>query len=99
MSGFSRTRLTSAVRAAYFSAVTASHALLDGLTDGGLGVALLAPFSAGRYFLPWRPLEVSPIGPSFFSTRGLDVLMSEARWVWVPCVLLITAVWTARKTR
>src|ERR1700752_4793886 len=31
--------------AAYFAAITASHALLDALTDGGLGVALFAPFS------------------------------------------------------
>ena len=38
--------------AVYFAAVTASHALLDGLTDGGLGVALLAPFSTSGIFSP-----------------------------------------------
>ena len=38
--------------AAYFGVVTASHAVLDALTDGGLGVALFAPFSNERYFLP-----------------------------------------------
>jgi membrane-bound metal-dependent hydrolase YbcI (DUF457 family) len=40
----------------------ASHPLLDMLTDGGLGVALLAPFSWSRYFFPFRPIPVSAIG-------------------------------------
>lgn len=65
----------------------ASHPLLDAMTSGGgLGVALFAPFSNERYFLPWRPIAVSPIGPRFFSARGLAVLASELVWVWGPCV-------------
>ena len=44
----------------YFTLVTLSHPLLDALTNGGRGVALLAPFSAERYFFPFRPIEVSP---------------------------------------
>ena len=40
----------------------ASHPLLDMLTDGGLGVALFAPFTWGRYFFPLRPIPVSAIG-------------------------------------
>jgi inner membrane protein len=78
--------------ALYFAAVTASHALLDALTDGGLGVALFAPFSNERYFLPWRPIEVSPIGPGFFSDRGVRVLISELRWIWVPSAVFVAAV-------
>jgi len=70
-------RLRKSALALYFSIVTASHALLDALTDGGLGVALLAPFSGKRYFFWWRPVEVSPIGVDFFSSRGLTVLASE----------------------
>ena len=50
----------------YFFVVTASHGLLDAMTNGGLGVAFLAPFSTNRYFLPWQPIEVSPIGLDFF---------------------------------
>src|SRR3954467_11384180 len=34
--------------------VTASHGLLDALTNGGLGVAFFAPFDDRRYFFPWR---------------------------------------------
>ena len=77
--------------AAYFAVITASHALLDALTDGGLGVALFAPFSNERYFFPWRPIEVSPIGPGFFSGRGMRVIMSELRWLWIPSALFVAA--------
>ncbi len=61
-----------------------SHPLLDALTDGGLGVALFAPFSNERYFFPWTPVRVSPIGAGFFSARGMETLASEVVWVWVP---------------
>ncbi len=47
---------------AYLFLCTASHGLLDALTNEGLGVAFFAPFSGRRYFFPWRPLPVSPIG-------------------------------------
>jgi inner membrane protein len=64
---------------------TLSHSLLDALTDGGLGVAFFAPFHNKRYFFPWRPIEVSPIGlAGLLSYRGAEVLFSEVKWVWVP---------------
>lgn len=70
---------------AFIAACTLSHPLLDALTSGGLGVALLWPASHERYFAPWRPIAVSPIGAGFFSARGLTVLWSELKWVWLPC--------------
>jgi inner membrane protein len=67
----------------------ASHGLLDALTSGGLGVAFLSPFSNERYFLPWRPIAVSPLDVGrFFSDWGLRVLRSEGLCVWLPCALL-----------
>ena len=57
--------------------VLASHGLLDSLTDGGLGAALLWPFSLTRYFAPWQPIPVAPIGLDFFSTYGLTVSLTE----------------------
>src|SRR5262245_35684785 len=33
-------------------AATASHGVLDAFTNGGLGVAFLAPFDGTRYFFP-----------------------------------------------
>ena len=71
---------------------TASHGLFDALTDGGLGVALLSPFDEARYFLPWRPIVVSPLGVTrFFGARGLPVLRSELLWVGTPSLLLLAA--------
>ena len=72
----------------YFTLVTLSHPLLDAMTNGGLGVALFAPFSVQRYFFPLRPIEVSPIGMRFFSERGVEVLASEVVWVWLPGLLI-----------
>jgi len=84
-----RTRFTFVV---YFFLVTLSHPLLDALTNGGRGVALFAPFSNIRYFSPWRPIEVSPLGIGFFSERGLAVIVSEIIWVWLPALLIYLAV-------
>jgi inner membrane protein len=67
-----------------------SHPLLDAMTSGGLGVALLWPWNDQRFFAPWRPILVSPFANGFFSARGVSTLLSELRWVWVP--LLVGAV-------
>ncbi len=61
-----------------------SHALLDTLTDGGLGAALLWPFDHSRYFAPVTPITVSPIAHHFFSREGLYTLASELLWIWLP---------------
>jgi inner membrane protein len=55
-----------------------SHAPLDALTDGGLGVALLWPWSNERIFFPFRPIPVAPIGFGMWSQRGLQVLLTES---------------------
>ena len=68
----------SAIRTAVLAAlVLASHAVLDTLTDGGLGCALLWPFSEHRYFAPWQPIPVAPIGRAYFSREGLSVALTE----------------------
>lgn len=77
----------------FFFLCTASHAIFDALTTGGLGVAFFSPFNDTRYFFPWRPIQVSPIGiKNFIGTRGVNVLLSEAKWIGIPCgfyILLI----------
>ncbi len=78
---------------------TASHGLLDAMTDGGLGVAFFAPFNNHRYFLPWRPIVVSPIGVGrFFTKRGFAVLKSELIWIWVPAMVLTFGAFTLRRS-
>jgi len=79
---------------AYFFLAAASHGLLDAMTDGGLGVAFFSPFDNRRYFLPWRPIHVSPIGyERFFTTRGLVVFETELLWIWLPVALLMAGAW------
>ncbi len=70
---------------------TASHGVLDAMTTGGLGVAFFSPWDLERYFFGLRPIQVSPIGiKAFFSGRGLRVLASEAVWVGIPCLVLLS---------
>ena len=57
--------------------VLASHPLLDTLTNGGLGCALFWPFDHTRYFAPWTPIPVSPIGLRFLSPYGMFVALVE----------------------
>jgi len=74
----------------YFFLATASHAILDAMTSGGLGVAIFSPFENGRHFLPWRPIKVSPIGAArFFSMWGVKVILSELIYIGIPGVLWI----------
>jgi inner membrane protein len=70
-----------------------SHPLMDAMTNGGLGVALFWPLDETRYFLPWRPVKVSPIGiDNFFNQRGLGVILSEIRYLWIPIFITVFSV-------
>ncbi|MDT7040890.1 metal-dependent hydrolase [Candidatus Nitronereus thalassa] len=82
----------------HFTVVTASHGVLDAMTNGGLGVAFFAPFDNTRYFLPWTPILVSPIGAEFFGWRGLEVIASEIFYVWIPILVIASGVAVIRKT-
>jgi inner membrane protein len=79
---------------------TASHGLLDAMTNGGLGPASFAPFDNHRYFLPWTPIRVSPIGIGrFFTGRGSAVLRSELLFIWVPAGVLVVSAFLLRSRR
>jgi inner membrane protein len=83
---------------ALLALATASHGLLDAMTDGGLGVAFFSPFDPTRHFLPLRPIAVSPLGlAGFFSERGLAVLASEFAWIGVPIGLAWLAIRQRRR--
>jgi inner membrane protein len=82
----------------YFAMVTASHGVLDAMTNGGLGIAFFAPFDTSRYFFPWRPVRVSPISvTAFFSPWGLRILHSELLFIWLPTALLYLLVCCTRR--
>lgn len=79
---------------------TASHGVLDAFTNGGLGVAMLWPFSQDRFFFPYHPIEVAPIGLSrIMSPRGMSILRSEIIWVWLPCLSAAGGVFLYRSLR
>lgn len=75
------------------------HDILDAMTNGGLGVAFFSPLSDERFFLPFRPIEVSPLSPRrLFSARGLAVLASEFVWVVLPSLLIAAlAAWRRKR--
>jgi inner membrane protein len=83
----------------YLFLATASHGVLDAFTDGGLGVALLAPFDWTRWFAPWRPIQVSPLTPAGFAAQLGAILGSEALWVWLPCGAFAAAALALRPGR
>lgn len=86
--------------ALYLVLAMVSHGMLDAGTNGGPGIAFFAPFSNARYFFPFRPLVVSPIGvQGVFGERGLRILTSEARWILLPSALLAGAALLLRSRR
>lgn len=81
----------------YFFLCTASHGVLDAVTNGGLGVAFFSPFDTTRYFFPVRPVLVSPIGiGEFFSPYGMRVLVSECVWIMGPACVAVAMVYAVR---
>ena len=78
------------------TAVIGSHGLLDALTDGGLGAALFWPLDDRRYFAPWTPLPVSPIGLRVLSPYGLSVALYE---IVIFSPLFAYALWPRRVSR
>ncbi|WP_299253489.1 metal-dependent hydrolase [uncultured Lacinutrix sp.] len=84
---------TKAKRILFFVVIflsTISHGVLDALTTGGKGVGFFIPFNNARFFFPWQVIKVSPIGISkFFTNRGVQVILSELKYIGIPCVLII----------
>lgn len=86
------------VLAAVGFVAVASHGLLDAATDAGRGIGFFIPFANERFFFPWRPIETASVHPGrFFSERGMEVLWSEVRWVWLPLAVLSAVGRVARR--
>ena len=64
----------------------ASHGLLDTLTDGTNGPALLWPFTSTRFQAPVRPLLTALLWLAYFGSAGLRSLLRELLLFW-PLVL------------
>jgi len=83
----------------FFFVSIASHGLLDAMTTGGEGVGFFIPISNHRYFFPFRPIRVSPIGAGPFVARAAAVLGSELRWVWLPLAVVAVMGLAARRVK
>lgn len=69
---------------------TISHGILDAMTSGGRGVGFFIPFNNERIFLPFREIAVSPLGiDRFFSEWGLQVILSELKYIFIPCSTIL----------
>lgn len=75
----------------------ASHGLLDAMTTGGRGVALLIPFTSDRFFFGLRPIAVSPIGMFSTLSQLQRVMLSELIWVWCPVAAASIVIQVARR--
>jgi inner membrane protein len=95
-------RLTAAPHIVFYLVALSviSHGVLDAMTDGGLGVALLWPFSDNRFFLPWRPIQVTPMRiDGLFSREGLRIVGSEIAVIWLPTIVIGGLAWRYAKKR
>lgn len=76
---------------------TLSHGILDAMTSGGKGVGFFIPFDNNRFFFPLREIKVSPIGVGkFFSEWGLKVILSELKYIFLPCFIILITVFLIR---
>ena len=73
---------------AFVGLSAASHGLLDMMTNGGHGIAILWPLTDQRYFFDWRPIQVSPLAASRFLARAGAVVETELLWIWLPAILV-----------
>jgi inner membrane protein len=73
---------------AFVAFAAVSHGLLDMLTNGGHGIAILWPASDQRYFFEWRPIQVSPLAAGRFATRAARIARTEFLWIWIPAIIV-----------
>lgn len=79
---------------------TISHGVLDAMTSGGKGVGFFIPFDNSRYFFPFREIKVSPIGiGEFFSDWGIKVILSEIKYIGLPCIMVLVTLILIRKIK
>jgi inner membrane protein len=76
---------------ATLAVTTATHGLLDTLTDGGSGIALLWPIDTARVRAGVQPIPVAPITVNPLVTRVWTVMAVEALLLWPAALALATA--------
>jgi inner membrane protein len=84
----------------YFFLIGLSHTILDAMTSEGIGVGLFMPFDSARYFLPVRPIRMSPFSIlRFLKTDSMRILVSELILIWIPSVMSLIIIWFVKKCK
>jgi inner membrane protein len=94
-----RKSMAPALAFAFVALSAASHGMLDMLTNGGHGIAILWPASDQRFFFDWRPIQVTPLAASRFVTRAARIAATELLWIWIPAAVVAMALRAARPPR
>lgn len=74
--------------AAAFAIAIASHGILDAMTNDGLGVMLLYPFSDERIFFSWRPFHAPPIKLSNLSWPQVQMMLKSEYPIVLACIAI-----------
>lgn len=83
--------------AVLFSAIVASHGLLDAMTRGGGNIPFFWPL--GGWYGNWGPLRVSDIAFDLPDPRSSRAIRSELLWVWLPTIVLVVFSVAYRRVR
>ena len=73
-----------------FALATATHGVLDALSEYSVGIEFFAPFSQHRYRFPWQPLT------DYQNVGALRAILDEVRWVLLPASCLALIGWRVR---
>jgi inner membrane protein len=92
-----RGRMTACIVAGVLFLAIIEHAIVDAMTNGGLGVAFFWPYSCKRYFFGFRPIQVSPLTASRFLDKLTPIVVSEMCWLVLPCLMLLVCDWWMRQ--
>ena len=79
------------------AAATASHGLLDMMTDRGMPVAYLWPLSSVRLFADWRPIRSEPVHLAHLFSSALARFQSELLQLIIPMFVIALAVRACRE--
>jgi inner membrane protein len=82
--------------AALFSAIAASHALLDLFTTAGNGIALWWPMSDARAG-PLGPIPVADLGFDWPNPMRSPAIRKELLWVWLPLAAAVFVIMLWRR--
>jgi inner membrane protein len=78
--------------------ITASHGILDALTNGGFGIPFFWPFSDHRYG-PYGPIHVQDIGFEIPDPRVSRAIRTELLYVWLPMLFFAGIMVACRRRR